>query len=147
MFSYMLQRLGESKLNAMTESKDFRAGTRSLKWEKEKLAMETDDLKAKWTEIQQTKVNFKFPFPVALFGNAKACNCILMFLYSSPRRVDRHCTLPQTRTGQSRRLRTTPSWTRPRRLRTSTCRGRRRNWTRTCEIWYRRNIDLRLIVW
>lgn len=50
-------RLGESKLNAMTESKDFRAGTRSLRWEKERLAMEIEDLKAKWTEIQQTKLS------------------------------------------------------------------------------------------
>ncbi len=41
----------------MTESKDFRAGTRMLRWEKEKLAMEMEDLKAKWAEIQQTKVD------------------------------------------------------------------------------------------
>ena len=40
----------------MTESKDFRAGTRLLRWEKDKLTMELKDLQAKWTEIQQTKV-------------------------------------------------------------------------------------------
>ena len=40
----------------MTESKDFRSGTRSLRWEKDNLAMELEDLQAKWTEIQQTKV-------------------------------------------------------------------------------------------
>ena len=40
----------------MTESKDFRSGTRTLLWEKDKLAMEYQDLQMKWTEIQQTKV-------------------------------------------------------------------------------------------
>ena len=54
--SILFQRLGESKLSAMTESKDFRSGTRLLLWEKEKLTMEFDDLQMKWTEIQQTKV-------------------------------------------------------------------------------------------
>ena len=49
-------RLGESKLSAMTESKEFRSGTRLLLWEKEKLTMELEDLQTKWTEIQQTKV-------------------------------------------------------------------------------------------
>ncbi len=52
----MIQRLGESKLSAMTESKDFRIGTRLLLWEKQRLSMEYEDLQAKWTEIQQTKV-------------------------------------------------------------------------------------------
>ena len=52
------QRLGESKLSAMTESKDFRIGTRLLLWEKERLTMEYEDLQAKWTEIQQTKVEW-----------------------------------------------------------------------------------------
>ena len=51
-----IQKLGESKLSAMTESKDFRSGTRLLLWEKEKLTMEFADLQTKWTEIQQTKV-------------------------------------------------------------------------------------------
>merc|ERR1712203_364752 len=51
-----IQRLGESKLSAMTESKDFRSGTRTLLWEKDKLAMEYQDLQMKWTEIQQTKL-------------------------------------------------------------------------------------------
>jgi hypothetical protein len=41
----------------MTESKDFRSGTRLLQWEKEKLTMEYADLQAKWTEIQQTKLS------------------------------------------------------------------------------------------
>ena len=41
----------------MTESKDFRIGTRLLLWEKERLSMEYEDLQAKWTEIQQTKVH------------------------------------------------------------------------------------------
>ena len=41
----------------MTESKDFRSGTRTLLWEKDKLAMEYQDLQMKWTEIQQTKVS------------------------------------------------------------------------------------------
>lgn len=54
-----IQRLGESKLSAMTESKDFRSGTRLLQWEKEKLTMEHEDLQTKWTEIQQTKVDFQ----------------------------------------------------------------------------------------
>ena len=40
----------------MTESKDFRSGTRSLLWEEEKLTLEYEDLQAKWTEIQQTKL-------------------------------------------------------------------------------------------
>ena len=48
--------MGESKLSAMKESKDFRSGTRLLQWEKEKLTMEYEDLQMKWTEIQQTKV-------------------------------------------------------------------------------------------
>ncbi len=39
----------------MTEGKDFRAGTRMLQWEKDKLSMELGDLQAKWTDIQQTK--------------------------------------------------------------------------------------------
>ncbi len=51
-----IERLGESKLAAMTESKDFRAGTRMLQWEKDKLLMELGDLQAKWTDIQQIKV-------------------------------------------------------------------------------------------
>jgi len=51
-----IQRLGESKLSAMKESKDFRSGTRLLQWEKEKLSMEYEDLQMKWTEIQQTKL-------------------------------------------------------------------------------------------
>ena len=51
-----IQRLGESKLSAMKESKDFRSGTRLLLWEKDKLSMEYEDLQMKWTEIQQTKV-------------------------------------------------------------------------------------------
>ena len=54
-----MQRLGESKLSAMTESKDFRSGTRTLLWEKDKLAMEYQDLQMKWTEIQQTKVGIQ----------------------------------------------------------------------------------------
>ena len=49
------QRLGESKLYAMKESKDFRAGTRSLRWEKDRLAMVMEDLQAKWAAIQSTK--------------------------------------------------------------------------------------------
>jgi hypothetical protein len=53
----IFQRLGESKLSAMTESKDFRIGTRLLLWEKQRLSMEYEDLQAKWTEIQQTKVD------------------------------------------------------------------------------------------
>ena len=52
--------MGESKLSAMKESKDFRSGTRLLQWEKEKLTMEYEDLQMKWTEIQQTKVRFFF---------------------------------------------------------------------------------------
>ena len=44
----------------MTESKDFRSGTRTLLWEKDKLAMEYQDLQMKWTEIQQTKVQTVF---------------------------------------------------------------------------------------
>ena len=55
----IFQRLGESKLSAMTESKDFRSGTRTLLWEKDKLAMEYQDLQMKWTEIQQTKVRIQ----------------------------------------------------------------------------------------
>ena len=51
-----IQKLGDSKLSAMTESKDFRSGTRSLLWEEEKLTLEYEDLQAKWTEIQQTKL-------------------------------------------------------------------------------------------
>ena len=43
----------------MTESKDFRSGTRTLLWEKDKLAMEYQDLQMKWTEIQQTKVRIR----------------------------------------------------------------------------------------
>ena len=56
------QRLGESKLTAMTESKDFRVGTRMLRWEKDKLSMELEDLQAKWTDIQQTKVRMQPSF-------------------------------------------------------------------------------------
>jgi hypothetical protein len=41
----------------MIESKDFRAGTRLLRWEKDKLSLELEDLHAKWADIQQTKVN------------------------------------------------------------------------------------------
>ena len=44
----------------MTESKDFRSGTRTLLWEKDKLAMEYQDLQMKWTEIQQTKVCIQY---------------------------------------------------------------------------------------
>ena len=52
-----IQKLGDSKMSAMTESKDFRSGTRSLLWEEEKLTLEYEDLQAKWTEIQQTKLH------------------------------------------------------------------------------------------
>ena len=59
---FLFQRLGESKLSAMKESKDFRSGTRLLLWEKDKLTMEYEDLQMKWTEIQQTKVlAYKLP--------------------------------------------------------------------------------------
>ena len=51
----------------MTESKDFRSGTRTLLWEKDKLAMEYQDLQMKWTEIQQTKVQTVFFYSDFLF--------------------------------------------------------------------------------
>ncbi len=54
------QNLGESKLNAMKESKDFRAGTRMLRWEKEKLTMELQDLESTWSMMQQIKVIFEW---------------------------------------------------------------------------------------
>ena len=41
----------------MTESKEFRAGTRMLRWEKDRLSMELEDLQARWTDIQQTKLS------------------------------------------------------------------------------------------
>ena len=40
----------------MTESKDFRVGTRALQWERDRLDMELEDLQARWKEIQQIKV-------------------------------------------------------------------------------------------
>ena len=52
-----IQKLGDSKMSAMVESKEFRSGTRMLLWEKEKLTKEYEDLQAKWTEIQQTKLS------------------------------------------------------------------------------------------
>ena len=55
----------------MTESKDFRSGTRTLLWEKDKLAMEYQDLQMKWTEIQQTKVGIQ--------RNLKTTNILLLF--------------------------------------------------------------------
>ena len=67
--------MGESKLSAMTESKDFRSGTRTLLWEKDKLAMEYQDLQMKWTEIQQTKVStyiINFRIKVDLNQNIKS---------------------------------------------------------------------------
>jgi hypothetical protein len=55
----ILQKLGESKLAAMTEGQDFRAGTKSLLWERDRLELELRDLRAKWTDIHHTKVTDK----------------------------------------------------------------------------------------
>lgn len=48
--------MGESKIATMIESSEFRAGTSSLEWERDKLIMELEDLNMKWNEIQHTKV-------------------------------------------------------------------------------------------
>ena len=54
--------VGESKLTAMKQSKGFRSGTRRLRWEQDRLNMQLDDIKDKWKEIQQTKVNHNLSF-------------------------------------------------------------------------------------
>ena len=50
-------RLGEAKIQAMQESKEYRKGSLHLRWEHERLTMQKEDLEEKWREIQQTKLS------------------------------------------------------------------------------------------
>ena len=50
-------RLGEAKMMAMQESKEYRKGSLHLRWEHERLSMQKADLEGKWREIQQTKLS------------------------------------------------------------------------------------------
>ena len=50
-------RLGEAKIQAMQESKEYRKGSLHLRWEHERLSMQKEDLEEKWREIQQTKLS------------------------------------------------------------------------------------------
>ncbi len=47
----------------MTENKDFRKATKSLSWEKDKLTLELEDVRAKWVEVQQAKVGMAISEP------------------------------------------------------------------------------------
>jgi len=50
-------RLGEAKMVAMQESKEYRKGSLHLRWEHQRLSMQKEDLEEKWREIQQTKLS------------------------------------------------------------------------------------------
>ena len=69
-----IERYGESKLTSMNESKEFRAGTRMLKWEKDRLTMELEDLQNKWTDIQQTKLSKESRQTLISGGNNNTTN-------------------------------------------------------------------------
>lgn len=52
-----LQTLGEAKLAALVDSKSLQRDTVQLMWEKDRLSLELEDMQARWTEIQHTKVH------------------------------------------------------------------------------------------
>ncbi|XP_072041951.1 LOW QUALITY PROTEIN: cilia- and flagella-associated protein 43-like [Amphiura filiformis] len=52
-----IRQLGEQKIAAMTESKDFRKGIHSLEWEHKKMVMQIEDLLNKAKNIQMLKVS------------------------------------------------------------------------------------------
>ncbi|XP_071946948.1 cilia- and flagella-associated protein 43-like [Antedon mediterranea] len=52
-----IRQLGEQKMSAMTESKDFRKGIHILEWEHKKMVMEIEDLLNRAKDIQMLKVS------------------------------------------------------------------------------------------
>jgi septal ring factor EnvC (AmiA/AmiB activator) len=52
-----IRQLGEQKIAAMTESKDFRKGIHILEWEHKKMVMQIEDLLNKARTIQMLKVS------------------------------------------------------------------------------------------
>ncbi|KAK3096042.1 hypothetical protein FSP39_022384 [Pinctada imbricata] len=51
-----IKQLGESKINSMIESKDFRKGIIQLEWEQKRMIMQMEDLQNKMKDIQFMKV-------------------------------------------------------------------------------------------
>ena len=52
----IFQTLGESKVAAMTESKDFKKGIHQLEWERKRMMMQMEDLNNKARHIQMLKL-------------------------------------------------------------------------------------------